>query len=225
MKDINWSWVAGFFQAEGTPTGSHPRWKIQFYQHDLESMQLLQAFFVAELKDHHSAIYTETFTSKTFPNGKTYNWPKGKLSCRLNINGKYAYPIIKNIFPLLRGSKRTQTEVWAAKAKLELPQLLAPLDFDFVIGFWEGDGSPTLDSYSQHIDFDFTQKDAEVLLDIRDLLNTGALMQSANTNALRVYSTQERIDLWLSNIRLPWRHQQLESTIARLEALRGERTL
>lgn len=49
MQPINWSWIAGFFQAEGTPTGSYPRWKIQFYQSDKESIELLQSFFLREL--------------------------------------------------------------------------------------------------------------------------------------------------------------------------------
>lgn len=79
MKDINWSWVAGFFQAEGTPTGHRNGWKTQSYQQDVESLQLLQSFFLDNLTDHHSAIYSDTEANRY---GRT------KTVARLNINLK-----------------------------------------------------------------------------------------------------------------------------------------
>jgi hypothetical protein len=129
---ITWEWLAGFFQAEGhfgenQTLGENGKWyphrSLEIAQKDPEVLSLVSTF-----------LEKNSISNKVAPNGTRVNISVDKENIK-----NFFTPII----PYLRGTKGDTINKILLKNSIDLSPFLGTmkLDWDFITGFWEGDGS------------------------------------------------------------------------------------
>jgi len=215
VSTLTWEWLSGFFQAEGSVSGfvnqsGKARAILNLGQSKLNSSILDDIQTLVR----HDYSYTPTVHESVGPYNHTF--------CRLKVNKtNVAVLMAYKMLPYLRSVKRSQVFDWFEKYELpafECPQL--PLSWEFVTGFWEGDGSTvcwtSADGYeSSHFSIDFTQNsDLELLQNLRDFFGKGSY---SSLSHLRVNdSIKEGLPLHrklLEHVRMDYRKSQLEDRL------------
>jgi len=146
MKDVRWSWLAGFFQAEGCVS---LKGELTVSQKDHEPLDLIHDFLKYHFPKYRALVRRKKFT---------------------DYHTLHLYPrVTEQLLPWLRGEKLYRAAEKLVAQNRALPKCL-PIDDDWTIGFWEGDGSVFLAGPSTGIQVTFSQKDPEVLEELRDHL-------------------------------------------------------
>ncbi len=209
---ITWSWLAGFYQAEGSisynPTySSH---NLSIGQKGREILDRIRGFL------GFGSIYPMA--------------PKDcyLYSCSKRANTKI---IADSILPHLIGGKWTTMISKCQEMDIDIiDAVVSPqkeLDWDFVTGFWEGDGSISInDSYFRktgggrpYAQIVFAQLDPEVLHKIKDFLGPpGSIQPDREYYKLVVGDLREEL---LKHARTLERRTQLTVSLASSSKLRG----
>ena len=193
-NDLTWSWLGGFFQAEGCISGR----TLVLPQKDRRPLDLIRDFLISE------------FPSTSIPEVRSYASPlnsfkPGSIQHRLSI--RTATPrILARLIPYLHREKRLTLPT---KILTLLKQ--QPIDDEWIAGFWEGDGSIWSANTLQ-----FYQKDRYLLEEIRNCLGHGNIKPRPNypDNYLLSISISlsnvRRIGELLSHVKSAPRLEQLE---------------
>lgn len=144
MKELTWSWLAGFFQAEGT-VGEPPVHKtLSISQAEREPLDLIVEFI------------------------STY-YPQARAKVRGSFGrGRGIYTLYIHFLALrsfcawLRVEKLYRAAKWLKVTCDNVPTCL-PIDDDWIAGFWEGDGSVYL-AGALDIQVVFTQRPEDVVV-------------------------------------------------------------
>lgn len=206
LAPINWSWLAGFFQAEGsmynyTPSSAH---YLTITQKNRLTLEWIKEFL--ELSDIKSSIYTN---------------PAGISVLTIHANGSET--VLTHIFPLLQDYKRRQVKAWNNLERTNLPKETLPIDYDFVVGFWEGDGSINYDRHQQYLILTYYNKYPGVLETIKRFLGKGWLLLNKRDGVtqLATYANVEDLRKLLKMVRTDSRYNQLFDKINNSELLRS----
>jgi len=152
-RPMTWSWLGGFFQAEGCLTNRH----LTIEQADRRGLDLIQHFLTQELPN-----------ARPFKVGGPYLHKTGKLKASY-MYSLYTYAntplLLSKLLPYLHSEKRRRT---LESANFYQQQ---PLDDEWVIGFWEGDGSIRNSGNT----IEFYQNDEELLTKIQTHLKLGRI--------------------------------------------------
>ena len=157
MNTLTWSWLGGFFSADGSV--ARPTRQSKFLsvgQARREPLDLIHQFLCSSLPG-----------SRFTPVRGPYNNAHAGIYVQ-NVYGAFL-PTLRVLYPRLRGRR---VKEWSAKWLEKLHQDVLsdiPIDDDWVVGFWEGDGSVYLSGASD-IQIVFAQKDVTVLEEIRTYL-------------------------------------------------------
>lgn len=194
---INWEWLAGFFQAEGSLSindRNHPY--IIISQKDVPILELINQFIEREL-DYKA---------------KMHHLPSGINDLRIFKSHTVAQFLLHTL-PYLHEPKRYLDSV---------PR--SPFGWDFLTGFWEGDGSVGKHS-SGGLIYSIAQKSPEILEAIRAFLDKGSIRQATNRYAfnpdnkihlLQIYDEPKMLPLTLTmlqHVRASFRRLQIVTTV------------
>ena len=166
MNPLTWDWIAGFYQAEGSVTGSvsayHPQ--LLVCVKDAEAVELLDSFW-------HEMFPNITTYKPSYMHHTTLG---DSTSIHLQIHAyKNILPVIAQIYPRTLHNVRRNIEEWAKRFRITLPSDQQPLTWDFVAGFWEGDGYISKAESPGSIYFGFVQKEPEILESILTFIGKG----------------------------------------------------
>ena len=193
---ITWQWLAGFFQAEGCYAGN----RFSVSQARREGLDMIREFLVENVDDLGRASVLRTEEEGPAKDGRRF------VLYKLNVHHGRQH-IIKELLPYLRGSKRN---IFSESLLLNLPK--KPINDDWIIGFWEGDGS--IHNTSRYIVF--TQKDRNVLEEVQSYLKLGSILQKGTMQVLNITTTKAsiaRIGQLLAIIRTPYRIEQVNKIL------------
>lgn len=178
---FSWSWLGGFIDAEGNfseMNGESKTLRLSISQKDPELLERLGKW----VKDQLPGVSYSTHTNEA-GHSKLYF---GVKSLRL-------------MAPLLSPHLHSQHRRDQAASKGEGLVLFeeAPLNYAYVTGFWEGDGSyfaqwvktrvgrkSGKDKKTRAANFQFFQKDPEVLEKIKDFIGRGTIGQRKTQNCI-----------------------------------------
>lgn len=170
--EFTWEWVGGFVDAEGCFSKSNTdSFTMTVYQKDPEMLRRLGAWLQEQAP------------------GLTFGFSVDKTGCAELSIAKTAFALIADkLTPHIHSEHRRQQ---AARHGVELASP-APLNDAYVAGFWEGDGG----CYSAHAKtgqydtrtfmFNFYQKDAQVLEEIKGYLGAGSVGKDGDGFVLEV---------------------------------------
>jgi hypothetical protein len=208
-KPISWEWLAGFFQAEGSayhaPASGH---FISIAQKDTSVLRLIGSFL-----DTYNISYS------------IYDPQREGVIPRMQVSTRQAEVLLWYVFPQLRSKKQTQLLSWAAEANVLLPTTPKPLDYDFVVGLYEGDGYPSYERARHCIFLKFYQHDLDLLEELKAFLQKGYIRVNSRNKHTRgdgefhdaflgVYANTEELKQLLPALRTDYRKTQLLNTIA-----------
>lgn len=181
---INWEWLAGFFQAEGCVLADYNRNlpELVIPQSSPEILDDIESFIKSELsvkvnRSHYKI--GSNLVEGEFENYRLIVWS------RINV-----IPIMKNIYPYLRSVKREKVQTWKRRLNIELPERQEPLNWDFVAGFYEGDGYlryANAHMNSIAVEICFTQKDRPILEKLHTFFGKGFIANHRHALEFRVY--------------------------------------
>lgn len=162
---ITWNWIAGFFQAEGSvdliDDKGHLRPKVSIGLKDELTIKNISAFINTEFSSESAHAYKDI---RGFD--------------QLRLNDKNTSVFLTNICRSMYGKKRA--EVFECLQKPDDRDTL-PLQWEFLAGFYEGDGSTSI-TYNQ-CRIQFAQKDPTILYAIKEFFSKGCIHQhSSQTN-------------------------------------------
>jgi len=194
---ITWPWLGGFFQAEGSiPTP----YNLTIAQKDKEPLDMIYDFLVHELPN---TSFTPTY-------GPYKN--KGKGIYYLNIRKGFK-KVLTNLYPYLRDEKLIYAHLYLTTRPSTLP-----INDEWIVGFWEGDGSIQTGSRNLLV---FSQKNPNVLNEIQEHLKYGKVRLHTNNNsylhklAISINKNNaQRIGELLSLVRTPPRLEQLKRVLS-----------
>ena len=219
MKPLTEEWIAGFIQAEGYAAFNPlPKPHIAFgvSQLDCNGREVLQ---------HISNCWCTKNFHPQF-NLSTKESTKGKM-LNLNVFRKEECRALGHLYlPYLYKPKRQDLY---KKFELEDEPKHLPLSWEFLAGFWEGDGSVAHWFY-RHLTsvfaLDFYQDDAqELLLDIKTLLGRGGSLMDGTAHLRITDSKKEGLPLHfelLKHTRMSFRRDQLIKNILAYEQEKTE---
>lgn len=168
---INWEWLAGFFQAEGSPSADYNRNlpELIIPQNSPEVLDDIETFIksVLNIKINRSHYTTKSnLVEGEFENYRLIIWS------RINV-----VPVIRQIYPYLRSKKRTQVQLWSERLGIPLPTNTFPLSWDFIAGFYEGDGYPRYADLNKMksvaVELCFPQNDPQLLNELQEFFGRG----------------------------------------------------
>ena len=166
MNEINWDWFAGFYQAEGSVTGdrvnSNPQ--MALCTKDTSVIDFIEKFLHCENVQLRSYRYNYTHHT-TF---NTVDMEHFSIYAR-----KHLQPIINELYPRIYHNVKQKVYEWANSFGIELSNTQLPLTWDFVAGFWEGDGYMSRAPSPGSVYFGFTQKEPEILYGILKFVGKG----------------------------------------------------
>jgi len=211
LPKITNDWLAGFFQAEGSIYHN-----MRYKKHDLRISQ--------EDPDILNRIID--FLGYGAHNDRQY-----RCSRRENTSNFFSI-----VYPYLVGEKKVRTGAECIIAGIELPYNIEPITWDFMIGFWEGDGGIYYNTQSsiRYGYINFFQKETDILEAIRDFLGKGSIVKSG-LNGYRLQAPDLREE-FLPYCRIQRRRDQLEASLEEtrmtknlrkqvLEMLKGQATV
>ncbi len=188
MIPITWSWLAGFFEAEGHITMR----RLSVNQAHKESLELIKDFV------GHGNILGPYICGKSSSGDSLTTY-------RLQIGNGWREVLIQ-LLPYLHYSKRRDAQVLLDCEHIDNQQQL--LDDDWVVGFWEGDGSIRSNG------FIFYQRNIAILKDIQSYLGLGGSLTTREdgNSRLDISITKSRVARLASLfqlIRTPYRLAQV----------------
>ena len=202
--NVSWSWFAGFFQAEGYVSKVGTRKPLQLCQKQREPLDAIREFWLSE------------FPESTFPKvGGPYVSGVYELyafACFLQV--------LVRLYPYLRGTKRERAWSWLdctlPEEFRDFLEAHRAIDDEWIVGFWEGDGS--IVSHNGYPAMTFTQKDVDLLSEVRDYLGLGELVSGGSGKPLRLWiyighTIPERVLDILKYVRTPYRCKQLQEVL------------
>lgn len=222
MKDITWSWLAGFIQAEGhitLPVSKCPRY-LSIEQAERDPLRRIVAFLDNMDLGHPDIHFREN---------------RGRGTYRMGVYGGPFLRIALETVSLLRGTKMLRAGSWLELSETPVPSMRSIND-DWVVGFWEGDGS-VYHSGALDIQVVFSQKDVAILKEIRAQLSqyqfgTGTIydykypMSSAARLTYHCGVRNQTLLGWLhENVRCEFRRCQLSIYLEALSKFREESEL
>lgn len=170
IPPITWEWLAGFFQAEGCVSANYEKGYPEsiISQAEPKILDDIAQFVRSEL---HVRTYRHDYVVDT-------NLKQQAPNCRLMLwSREDVTPFINKLYPYLFGYKKQQLLEWATRLSISLSTDVQKLSWDFIVGFWEGDGylRYTHDNPGGRtaVDFVFTQKDREILEAIQQFFDRG----------------------------------------------------
>lgn len=189
---LTWSWLGGFFQAEGSILDSD----IRLSQTYGNGLQLVRDFLLQEFGDSCHVGLSDSLPLKYVRKGGEC----ASYSCISIARGREL--VLNRLLPYLRYDK-----LLSAVEKTCVCCNTLPFDDDWIIGFWEGDGSIQLNKLS------FMQKDVRVLYDIQQyLVIPSKVRQHGTVHRLDVNITlgsTKRVGELLTRVRTSNRQEQL----------------
>lgn len=151
---ISWDWLAGFTQAEGcfTILSSQNAPRFELGQRDPEIVYRIQDFLQV---------------------GKVYNIKLSESSKNPEVDffnyrcfrRDDVFKLTKVLAPLIFGDKKLQVNQLRQHFNLDPVIVQSDINWNFLTGFWEGDGSLALD-VDGYPRVDFAQKDTKILAEI-----------------------------------------------------------
>lgn len=206
MKELTWSWVAGFFQAEGYVSKLGARKPLQLCQKQREPLDAIRDFWLCELPE------------TTFPK---VGGPYASGVYELYAFAGFLSVVVK-LYSQLRGAKRQRARSWLESTLPDEFQgflkTSRPLDMDWVTGFWEGDGTITLNDRAYPV-LKFAQNDCSLLEEVRGFLGVGVVSDEGNAHfKLHIYlgrhSCPNSVRALLEGVRLSYRLEQIERVMS-----------
>jgi len=173
---LTWDWGAGFYQAEGCVSGyyanSNPQLLICIK--DTATVDLIEEFLHHE--NHQLKSYRYSYVHHTTFNVTTME--HYSIHARKNLQ-----PIIDELYPRIYHGVREKVTQWADLFNVRLPDNRLPLNWDFVAGFWEGDGYISKAPSPGSVYFGFVQKEPEILKDIYTFVGKGNIRKFKPDNS------------------------------------------
>lgn len=169
---INWEWLAGFFQAEGylgsffDRMGCYYAPQMTISQVEVEILHRITDFLKLMQPNIKLGVY-----------GKRDGHPASSIHMRYRKNTQVT---CTQLTPYLRGNKASEVREVATTCEFELPEESKPWTWDFVTGFWEGDGCLGRTHSSCQINFD--QADEALLEELQTFLNKGHVFLTKGIN-------------------------------------------
>ena len=187
--EITWEWLGGFVQAEGHI--NTPYW-LDISQARREPLDMIHDFLLLKLPNAPARIY-----------GLYKNKGRGIYQLRIHKNHQ---EVLNTLHPYLRSEKHAR-----ACTHLSTIAKMLPINNDWIMGFWEGDG------FIRANILGFCQKDRTVLDEIQQHLDLGTVRPHANIYRLSISVNKtnvKRIGELLSLIRTPPRLEQLKRILS-----------
>ena len=162
---INWEWLAGFFQAEGSigsffdRMGCYYAPRITISQVEDEILYRIADFLKIAQPNTSLGVY-----------GKKDTHPASSLVVRYRKNTQL---LCVQVAPYLRSTMLSKLRETCNQCRMDVDGDVQDWSWDFVAGFWEGDGCLGRTAFSCQVNFD--QADEALLQEVRDFLRTGSV--------------------------------------------------
>lgn len=184
LPPMTFEWLAGFHQAEGS--FYLDRWykNLPYLKWDIAQCNPELIHRVRDL------IGLGVLTHQT----QNTQYKEGLELDHLRVNGKEGVlKVAALIGPYLIGNKREQLNNTLTEAGCSPIEEWKGLTWDFITGFYEGDGNLHLDTDRQHVVF--AQKDDTILYQLRDFFGKGVICKGGRTTLNLRVSDSKRLGL------------------------------
>lgn len=156
---INYSWLSGFFLAEGSLYLQDAKWL------HLNISQKLPGEVLYRIQEFLNC-------------GSLHLGGSERKVLYFHVTRKeQVLNFFSQVFPQLIGDKRRKVENILMQISTETDKDAVPIDWPFVTGFWEGDGFLNHHTYSNKNFISFVQKDLEVLEHLQSFLSMGTISE------------------------------------------------
>ena len=199
---INWSWLAGFHQAEGYFSMDKNGLIWGLSQKNPEILLQVKNFISV------GSLYSSPNEITITPDGKTHIPNTHQLKTFIFKDTLY---LLELLTPYLWSNKKEQANKLMKACKLDPIERQEAITWDFITGFWEGDGY--LHRAITSINVCFTQKDTEILETIKQFIGSGSIAKHKDAQELRIgdgsCSNRQTVKILLDHARVEERRAQL----------------
>ena len=206
MKPLTWEWIAGFFQADGYANVNN----LSYPKVGLSQLERNGSIVISALYD---------FLKEHYYNPRTHTSKRDNMLCINLFRREECLRLATTLLPYLYDATRQKvSNVFALNNITET----RPMTWEFLTGFWEGDGSVAswYQSTTSVFACDFYQKDSPKLLNtIKALAGRGGSIMEPHH--LRITdSKKENLPIhrtFLEHTRMQYRREQLTKQILLFE--------